>query len=215
MLAPTPKHNPANRASPPQTELHATYPEYLWYPSVLANTTHSAERLSQNYHKFLLSDPSSAAIAAWVKNAVTTSLGIHDATPAELDALTTQPATAPYTFADMVSRRSQTGWSTHGHSAADVNIFASDPRAASPLVGNHENTEVGEFLRSYLGVDVAAVTEELNARGFEFDGVSAVGEKVSWLGKAPEEGERLDGQDHLDHYQGDFKKHKRCEICGV
>lgn len=142
-------------------------------------------------------------------------MGIHDASDAEIELLVSQPDVSPYTFADMVSRRSQTGWSTHGHSAADVNIFASDARAAAPLVGNHENTEVGEFLRNYLEVDVEAVTKELNAKGVRYDTVGAAGEKVSWLGKLPEEGERLDGQDHLDHYQGDFKKHKRCEICGM
>ncbi|EOD48426.1 putative alkaline phosphatase protein [Neofusicoccum parvum UCRNP2] len=196
-------------------QLHSSYPEYLWYPSVLANTSHSAERLAQQYHKFLSGSPSSPAVKAWVKNVVSNDMGIHDASDAEIELLVSQPDVSPYTFADMVSRRSQTGWSTHGHSAADVNIFASDARAAAPLVGNHENTEVGEFLRNYLEVDVEAVTKELNAKGVRYDTVGAAGEKVSWLGKLPEEGERLDGQDHLDHYQGDFKKHKRCEICGM
>lgn len=28
----------------------------------------------------------------------------------------------------------------------------------------------------------------------------------SWLGDVPKEGERLDGQDHLAHYHGDFKR---------
>lgn len=150
-----------------------------------------------------------------MRDALANGLGIHDPANDEVDALVSHPDTSPYTFADMVSRRSQTGWSTHGHSAADVNIFASDPRAAAPLVGNHENTEVGEFLRNYLEVDVKAITAELREKGTEYDSVSAAGERVSWMGKVPEEGERLDAQDHLDHYQGDFKKHKRCEICGM
>ncbi|KAK7723670.1 vacuolar alkaline phosphatase [Botryosphaeria dothidea] len=196
-------------------QLHSSYPEYLWYPGVLANTSHSAERLGQNYHKFLSSNPSTDATVAWVRDALANGLGIQDPANDEVDALVSHPDTSPYTFADMVSRRSQTGWSTHGHSAADVNIFASDPRAAAPLVGNHENTEVGEFLRNYLEVDVKAITAELREKGTEYDSVSAAGERVSWMGKVPEEGERLDGQDHLDHYQGDFKKHKRCEICGM
>ena len=105
----------------------------------------------------------------------------------------------------MISRRSQTGWSTHGHSAVDVNIYASDPEAASKLRGNHENTEVGAFLRWYLDLDdeVEKVTRELR------DGVSVLDDGgASWLGDVPREGERLDGQDHLDHYRGDFKMHK-------
>jgi alkaline phosphatase len=96
---------------------------------------------------------------------------------------------------------------------ADVNIYTSDKVAASALTGNHENTEVGDFLREYLNVDVDAITAELKAKGMQFDTVDANGAKVSWLGPVPAENQRLDGQDHLDHYQGDFKKHKRCEIC--
>ncbi|OJD40424.1 alkaline phosphatase [Diplodia corticola] len=196
-------------------QLHESYPEYLWYPGVLGNASNSAERLAQNYHKFLLSEPTADETAAWVRKALGEGLGINDPTREEVGVLISRPDVSPYTFADMISRRSQTGWSTHGHSAADVNIFASDPRAAAPLVGNHENTEVGEFLRHYLDVDVQDITRELNEKGSRFDSVTATGEKMSWMGNLPDEGERLDGQDHLDHYQGDFKKHKRCEICGM
>jgi alkaline phosphatase len=70
-------------------------------------------------------------------------------------------------------------------------------------------------LREYLDLDVDAITKELQEKGTQFDKVNALGETVSWLGKIPKQGERLDGQDHMDHYQGDFKKHKRCEICGL
>jgi alkaline phosphatase len=96
--------------------------------------------------------------------------------------------------------------------AADVNIYTSDKVAAAALVGNHENTEVGNFLRDYLEVDVEQITRELIARGPQFSTVEN-GVKMSWLGPVAAEGQRLDGQDHIDHYQGDFKKHKRCEIC--
>jgi alkaline phosphatase len=92
-----------------------------------------------------------------------------------------------------------------------VNIYASSPKDVKALQGNHENTEVGVFLREYLDVDVHAITDELREKGTKMD-VASNGE--SWLGRKPNAGERLDGQDHLDHYTGDFKKHKRCEICG-
>jgi alkaline phosphatase len=76
------------------------------------------------------------------------------------------------------------------------------------LTGNHENTEVGKFLRDYLEVDVDAITRELIDNSAQWDTYSASGEKVSWMGAKPAAGQRLDGQDHLDHYQGDFKKYK-------
>jgi alkaline phosphatase len=133
-------------------------------------------------------------------------LGIYDYTDPEISTLLSDPATALYQYADMVSRRSQTGWSTHGHSAADVNIYSSDPEAAMALRGNHENTEVGNFLREYLGVDVESVTKELREKGASLMVTDANGTGVSWMGAVPEEGQRLDGQTHLASYGGDFKK---------
>lgn len=106
----------------------------------------------------------------------------------------------------MISRRAQTGWSTHGHSAADVNIYTSDPEAARALKGNHENTEVGDFLRNYLDVDVEAITKELREKGKGLKVQGVDGTEVSWMGKVPDAGQRLDGQTHLASYSGDFKK---------
>ena len=66
----------------------------------------------------------------------------------------------------MISRRAQVGWTTRGHSAVDVNIYASDPGQAKPLRGNHENTEIGQFMAEYLDLDgeLKAVTKELKER---------------------------------------------------
>ena len=107
---------------------------------------------------------------------------------------------ASYIFADIISRRAQVGWSTHGHSAVDVNIYASSAKVARKLVGNHENTEVGEFIRAYLDVDLEAVTEELKAAG------KAVG-----MGREVVDVDKIKG---VDHYQGDFKRGLECD-CGM
>ncbi|KAF2124529.1 alkaline phosphatase-like protein [Dothidotthia symphoricarpi CBS 119687] len=199
-------------------QLHTSYPEYLWHPSPLANATHSAERLHLEYTKYLLSSPSDAQKTQFVRASIATGLGIADATDDEVALLVANPTTALYYYADMMSRRSQTGWSTHGHSAADVNIYTSDPVAAKALVGNHENTEVGGFLRDYLGVDVEAVTKELREKGKGLMALGKDGEEVSWMGAMPEKGQRLDGQTHLASYEGDFKKrgavHGRACDCG-
>ena len=154
-------------------------------------------------------------MSPWIREAVKNGLGISDASDDEISLLADHPEIALYTFTDMVSRRAQTGWATHGHSGADVNIYASSPKDAKTLIGNHENTEIGDFLQSYLGVDVTPITEELKEKGLMFDTMNQDGSSVSWMGRLPQEGERLDGQDHLDHYSGDFKKHKRCEICSL
>ncbi|QIW98456.1 hypothetical protein AMS68_003974 [Peltaster fructicola] len=181
-------------------QLHSTYPEYLWYPGVLANTSHSASFAHHRFNAFLDATPapSSADIKHYLKDALAEDLGIHDVSSEEIDALTGSPEIAAYTFADMTSRRAQIGWSTHGHSAADVNIYTSDPELAADLRGTHENTEVGDFLSRFLGVEeeVDVVTKELK----EHMGKVSV---EQWLGPVPDSAERLDGQDHLDHYHGD------------
>jgi alkaline phosphatase len=199
-------------------ELHASYPEYVWFPGPLANASHSAERLAYEYNSYLAHNPSEADTVNFIRKSITSGLGLTDISDAEIDSLRKDPATALYQYADIISRRAQAGWSTHGHSAADVNIYSSDPKAAMPLVGNHENTEVGDFLREYLGVDVDAVTKELKEKGTNLMVTNAEGQKVSWMGRVPEDGERLDGQTHLASYGGDFKKrhlnHGRGCDCG-
>lgn len=190
----------------------------MWYPGPLANVSHSAERLAIEYAAYLLSSPSHEQKKIFVINSIIDGLGIHDYTEEEVEAITDEPLTALYAYADMVSRRAQIGWSTHGHSAADVNIYSSDPKAAAALVGNHENTEVGEFLRNYLAVDVEAVTKELREKGKDLKVLDVNGTEVSWMGNIPKEGERLDGQTHLAAYSGEFKKrhllHGRACDCG-
>ena len=88
--------------------------------------------------------------------------------------------------------------------AVDVNIYASNPDHARPLIGNHENTDVGSFLRDYLDVDTEAVTKELKER------LATSSEFESWLGK-PVDGSVT--KTDLDHYEGDFKRGLECG-CG-
>lgn len=203
-------------------QLHETYPDYLWYPGVLANASHSAEFASHRWfdHKNSKSkrvisgkiDTEREDDRVFLTDLVREYLGIHDTSNAEIEAIIDQEAPASYIFADMISRRAQIGWATHGHSGADVNIYTSDPVSAKALRGNHENTEVGEFLRSFLGVgeEVEKVTEILRQHMHSVEG----GQEV-YLGSIPGADERLDGQDHLDTYHGDHKtKAKRCDICG-
>lgn len=152
-------------------QLHPEYPHYGWYPQVLANVSHSSSYLAGQLRLYLgptvdhskspKDDESRKAdLAKYInEELVQKGLGIHDATPEEIQRVIDVPPLASYTFADMVSRRAQIGWSTHGHSAVDVNIYGS--KGSDALRGNHENIEVGEFLRNYLEVDVQAVTDEL------------------------------------------------------
>jgi len=96
-------------------QLHAAYPDYLWYPGVLVNASRSAERLSQEYFQYLVAHPNGNA-KSYVESVLEEGLGVYDYSDDEVKLLVEQPASSPYMFADIVSRRAQTGWSTHGHS---------------------------------------------------------------------------------------------------
>ncbi|KIX08209.1 uncharacterized protein Z518_02865 [Rhinocladiella mackenziei CBS 650.93] len=197
-------------------QLHQSYPMYRWFPEALANATHSGEYLSRQWHDFL--DDSSAASRQEkedkVAELVASGLGIQDYTSKEVDAVVDAKPIWPasYLFADMISRRAQVGWSTHGHSAVDVNIYASNPAHAPGLVGNHENTEVGKFIAEYLDLDLESITKELKEKKVKTSGVPGQeqGEEWGeWMGPPGlannENGELV----HLDEYHGDFKHRKR------
>ncbi|KAI9828535.1 MAG: hypothetical protein M1819_006592 [Sarea resinae] len=199
-------------------QLHSTYPEYLWYPGVLANASHSAEHLHADLQAHISSSsPSTSDMKSYVQTLLQDGLGVFDASKDEIQSLVDQPGAAAYIFADIVSRRAQVGWSTHGHSAVDVNIYSSSPQIARALTGNHENTEIGAFIRDYLGVDVESVTRELREKGTLLDTLNAVsghggvsqemdGERVGWMGKVADEADHGGALDVLDCYHGDFKR---------
>ncbi|KAI0829502.1 alkaline phosphatase-like protein [Hypoxylon sp. FL0890] len=148
-------------------QVNANYPQYLWYPAVLANASSSSEYLAHRLHTHIAktSNESADELTKYIiEELVIPGLGIHDASDEELTALTSNPEQAQYLFAHMISIRAQIGWSTHGHSAVDVNIYSSGGPGAEALRGNVENTDVGKYLREYLNVDVDAVTKELNEK---------------------------------------------------
>lgn len=194
-------------------QLHEAYPEYLWHPGTLAKASHSAAWAAQQYHAYIANHTSTnnddnnnkeeegeEETKTFLTHLLEISHNVTDPSRDELHSLLSHPETAAYTIADMVSRRSQLGWSTHGHSGADVNIYTSDPRLVSRwLGGNRENTEVGQFLERFLEVEeeVERVGEILRERlGADERG------REQWLGMLPVEGERLDGQDHREEVSG-------------
>lgn len=141
-------------------QLRPSYPDYKWIPQALANASHSSEYLTQRLYAFVrdaggLGKVDLDDLRNFIQVEIITGLGIEDYTKEDVQqVIDNLPlGTALYAFSDLVSRRAQIGWSTHGHSAVDVNIYGS--KGAEKLRGNHENTEVGAFLRAYLDLDGA------------------------------------------------------------
>jgi alkaline phosphatase len=141
------------------------FPVYNWFPEHLARANASSEYLAALLQQHLARHPDQALeeLKAWIDaHLVAARLGITDALDVELNTLASNPAAAAYAFAAMVSLRARVGWSTHGHSAVDVNIYSSGGSpAVDRLRGNVENTEIGDVLAEYLGVDTDEVTRLL------------------------------------------------------
>lgn len=148
------------------------YPQYRWYPDVLANATHSASYLSHKWAAYLESsqgqDASRKQKAKFIRHELfEKDLNIVDLEDEEVDSIIDATIFWPpsWIIAELISQRAQIGWSSHGHTAVDVNIYASNPDHVRPLIGNHENTDIGQFLADFLEVDVDAVTKELVKKG--------------------------------------------------
>lgn len=104
-------------------QLTETYPEYRWYPEVLAKANHSSEYLAARIEDILSSGnaTSDSSLRSHIKHElIEKGLGITDISDKEIDRLVksyNDPNTGPnLVFADIISRRAQVGWSTHGHS---------------------------------------------------------------------------------------------------
>ena len=155
----------------------------------------------------------------WIRNQlVEIGMGCYDATHEEINLLYSsakgEEGSLPGTWllADMVSRRSQVGWTTHGHSAVDVNVYASDWDKGAALRGSVENTDVGGFLRDWLDLDLQGITDDLR-KGLEWEERGWMGGVVEGEGGEQGDDRGGDGREALDTYQGDFRMAKRAG-CG-
>ncbi|QID83787.1 vacuolar alkaline phosphatase [Saccharomyces pastorianus] len=150
-------------------QITASYPEYVWYPQVLANATHSGEFLKKKLVDFVHDLGATGKLENFIKHEILErDLGIFDYTDDDVNTLIHLGDNAnaiQEKLNDMVSFRAQIGWTTHGHSAVDVNIYAYTNRKTTwsrileKLQGNHENTEIGQFLADYLELNLNKVTD--------------------------------------------------------
>ncbi|KAI8370801.1 alkaline-phosphatase-like protein [Choanephora cucurbitarum] len=142
------------------------YPEYKWNPEVIHRVQNSSEALAYAWNTTLhASDPLNQQDYL-NKELIQAGLGIHDCTPEEVEKIKAWQSSnktifdLAYIFSDMVSRRALIGWATHGHSAVDVNLYAKGP-STDRLRGSHENTEIGDFIVDYLGLNLDDITKKI------------------------------------------------------
>ncbi|KAI3407138.1 PHO8 [Candida oxycetoniae] len=148
------------------------YPDYLWYPEVLLNTTKSGEYLARKIHQQKLKSSGDNVLRKFIKEEILQSdMGIFSYTDedvAQLVEKASNPEALLYAINNITSFKAQIGWTTHGHSAVDVNIYAHTnsksilDRLSSKkfgLFGNHENIEIGAFMETITGSDLTKITK--------------------------------------------------------
>ncbi|KAH7329443.1 putative alkaline phosphatase [Stachybotrys elegans] len=143
-------------------------------PLPLNGSSHSGEHLQQLWR----GRPSSADPRQFLVSELLPLSGVRNPTEAEINTLLSA-SNVGSELVSLLSSRAGVNWSTGGHTASDITLFA---YAASnqinalkaDLAGNHENTELPRYIEEVLGLDMDAVTQVLQA---------AAEEDEAWLGK--------------------------------
>lgn len=118
---------------------------YQWHPSVLARVRRSTDAIVA-----ALEDRGDTPPEAILRDLA----GVDDLTPEEQAGLQSALAgeLSPYRVVnELIARRAVVGWTTGGHTAVDVNLYAFGP-GSERLRGNHENDEVGRILADLMNL---------------------------------------------------------------
>lgn len=145
------------------------YPHYVWYPKILAQAKHSGEYLSKQLLAFKVEKKEDQR-SFIEKKIFQEGLGIADYTEEDVKVLLTSSDASEIgsKLNDMVSFRAEIGWSTHGHSSVDVNIYAYANKKdtwmdlLADLQGNRENTDIGNYMAKFLDIDLSEVTKKVH-----------------------------------------------------
>ena len=122
---------------------------YAWQPEVVARVSASAGRIQSALRR---GDRAPEAVLADYT-------GITDLSAEEADRLNRAvggEGRLDQVLSDLIGRRASIGWTTGGHSAVDVNLYAFGP-GSERLRGNHENTVVARVVTEVLGLDLGRV----------------------------------------------------------
>ncbi|KAI9320982.1 alkaline-phosphatase-like protein [Dichotomocladium elegans] len=148
-------------------QLTDAYPEYKWNPEVISRVRNSSEALARTWSRVIQKEDVDAT--NYLKSKIIADgLGIQDPTDEEINTVMSWKDSGKditdleNKLAGMVNRRAMIGFTTHGHSAVDVNLYAYGP-GTEALRGSHENTDIGDFIRDYLQLDLDDVTKRLNS----------------------------------------------------
>lgn len=137
---------------------HEMIPEYMWDPAVI----HRVKR-SSSYLAHLLIRIPLAKKAQFIRERLFPKyLGINNPRQEEMIELLNlnTPTKLEFAINKIVNRRARIGWTTHGHSGVDVNLYAAGYQS-DKFVGNFENTDISHILADILKLDVQEITKKL------------------------------------------------------
>lgn len=118
--------------------------EYQWLPDVVRKVTATGRSIAE---QLKASDSDEAALALWTK---LTSISLTaDEQQALLFARTQDETTLRKASNQLVAKYSYTGWTTSGHTAADVAVLAYG-KDAKDFVGFQDNSQIAQKLMQYI-----------------------------------------------------------------
>ena len=136
---------------------------YAWHPETLVRRRASNDVLMPALAAAQRADTSGGAALAVLRE----TMGLDDLTGAEIAevhaALRTPSGRTAIVVNELTSRRALIAWTTNGHTAVDVNLYAFGVGSA-PLRGHMDNAAVGRAVADALRLDLATLTRELRLR---------------------------------------------------
>ncbi|KAG7191318.1 uncharacterized protein KQ657_003559 [Scheffersomyces spartinae] len=136
---------------------------YDWYPEFLLKANNSGEYCGNLYSKYNGTDNST-----YIKTLLTDYMGVAatNITDDDIQKVLKAPSVA-VALGQVASDKAHVGWSTTGHSGADVPIYAyannrnAYEEAVANIGANVENIELADFFAYYLDVDLSKATEKV------------------------------------------------------
>lgn len=140
-----------------------TFTEYSYFPDPIIRATHSVQYLAQsiqNEHR--LEVLNEIEFKEYIKlNIFQNGLGWKDVSQALIEQVFYSRNDVNRLISiitDLVSQKANIGWSTKGHTSVDVNLYCTGSEACSELVGNHDNTYIGNFIAQILDLNLDETT---------------------------------------------------------
>ncbi|KAK9474637.1 alkaline-phosphatase-like protein [Dipodascopsis tothii] len=136
-------------------------PDYAWHPHALASSSHSAAYYGSLWDEYVAQGRSDDDKRRLLVERIFREYGIKS--PTEEEILTTIAATSlTIALGELLSARAGIHWSTLGHTAVDITLFAAGVNHHK-LYGSWENIQLGQWMAAQLCVDTEDATVRLNS----------------------------------------------------